>query len=165
MTDMRIRETATRRACLGATVAGLTALAGCSGSGSGSDTQASANGSSNNSSSSNASAESEGESSNSSESSNSNDGQAKLTVTEHELVESEFGSAKITGVVKNNTDRTLDYVQATAKLLDESGAQLGTAMTNTTDLEAGARWKFEIVTGKDYANVANYELTVKNTVG
>jgi len=53
-----------------------------------------------------------------------------------------FGG-KITGVVENRRRKKLGYVQITFILLDESGAQVGSAVANTNGLEPGTKWKFE----------------------
>ena len=69
----------------------------------------------------------------------------------------EYGmSYSITGSIKNNTDRDASYVQVTFNLYDEEGNQIGTAMDNINDLEAGGTWKFEAVSWEE--GVASYRL-------
>ncbi|MEI3148326.1 MAG: FxLYD domain-containing protein [Merdibacter sp.] len=62
----------------------------------------------------------------------------------------------ISGMIKNNTDQTPSYVQVTFNLYDEEGNQIGTAMDNINDLEAGGTWKFEAVSWEE--GVASYRL-------
>ena len=52
-------------------------------------------------------------------------------------------SAKITGVVKNNTRKDYSYVQIEYVIYDENGNNLGTAMDNINNLAAGDTWSFE----------------------
>jgi hypothetical protein len=54
----------------------------------------------------------------------------------------EFGG-EITGTVVNRRGRKLRYAQIKFILYDSSGAQVGTALANINDLEAGARWNFK----------------------
>lgn len=54
-----------------------------------------------------------------------------------------YGTPIYRGVVQNNTDEVLDYVEITFNLYDKEGTQIGTAYTNTTDLKAKGKWKFE----------------------
>ncbi len=42
--------------------------------------------------------------------------------------------SKVTGIVKNTTGIKLDYVQVEINLYDESGAQVGSTMTNVNNL-------------------------------
>jgi hypothetical protein len=58
---------------------------------------------------------------------------------------SEYGTGRIQGRVVNKTGHDLSYAEIDFNLYDKSGAQVDTAMTNTTNLEAGATWKFEAV--------------------
>jgi hypothetical protein len=51
----------------------------------------------------------------------------------------------VTGTVINRRNKTLTYVQIIFNLYDESGAQVGTALANTNNLEAGGRWNFTAV--------------------
>lgn len=67
-----------------------------------------------------------------------------------------LGYTLISGMIKNNTDQTPSYVQVTFNLYDEEGNQIGTAMDNINDLEAGRTWKFEAVSWEE--GVASYRL-------
>jgi hypothetical protein len=63
----------------------------------------------------------------------------------------EFGG-EIRGTVINRRDRKLSYVQITFILYDSSGAQVGNALDNIIDLEAGATWRFRASTfGTDFS--------------
>lgn len=65
-------------------------------------------------------------------------------------------SRYIVGRVRNNSSRTYSYVQISFNLYDASGAQVGTAWTNITNLEAGGIWAFEALLFED--NVKTYKL-------
>lgn len=53
------------------------------------------------------------------------------------------------GTVKNNTDRNYSYVQVEVILYDDSGAQVGSIMANTNNLEPGGTWKFKAIILED----------------
>lgn len=79
-----------------------------------------------------------------------------------ELVESssernEYGNLFITGTIKNHSNKTYIYVQVTFNLYDDSGAQVGTTMANTNNLEAGGTWKFKALVSED--NATKYKFT------
>ena len=63
----------------------------------------------------------------------------------------------ITGTLTNNKDTDVSYVQIEYVLYDADGAQIGTALANTSNLKAGGVWKFEAVAMVEPANVASYE--------
>lgn len=56
----------------------------------------------------------------------------------------EFGGY-VTGVVENRTGRDLSYAQIQFTFQNRAGEQVGTAMGNTNNLRAGARWRFKAV--------------------
>jgi hypothetical protein len=57
-------------------------------------------------------------------------------------VPGEFSSV-ITGVVKNNTNKTYDYLQISFTLYDENDNVVDTAFTNINNVKPGQTWKFE----------------------
>ena len=57
----------------------------------------------------------------------------------------------ITGTVKNTKNRTYKYVQVEINLYDGSGAQVGSTMANTNNLEPGGVWKFKAIALQDEA--------------
>jgi hypothetical protein len=66
-----------------------------------------------------------------------------VEVVEHDYQTGEYGSASVTGIVRNNSNQTLSYVQVEINLYDGQGTQLGSTLANTNNLEPGGRWKFE----------------------
>ena len=64
----------------------------------------------------------------------------------------------ITGTLTNNTDKQVSYIQVEYNLYDADGAQVGTALANTNNLQAGGVWKFEAVGTASPDEVASYEL-------
>lgn len=64
-----------------------------------------------------------------------------------ELIEqgTESGSlgGYVTGTVKNNTDKKYGYAQVEINLYDSAGAQIGSTLANTNNLEAKGTWKFK----------------------
>jgi hypothetical protein len=65
----------------------------------------------------------------------------------------------ISGAVINRRTRKLNYAQITFILYDKSGAQVGTAFANITDLEPRATWKFSATTfGTDFSSYKFSEL-------
>ena len=63
---------------------------------------------------------------------------------------------RITGIVKNNTDKDYEYVQISFTLYDVDGNVVDTAFTNVNNLKAGSTWKFEAMLFEE--NVASWEL-------
>jgi hypothetical protein len=57
-------------------------------------------------------------------------------------VPGEFSSV-ITGVVKNNTNKTYDYLQISFTLYDANDNVVDTAFTNINNVKPGQTWKFE----------------------
>lgn len=57
-------------------------------------------------------------------------------------VPGEFSSS-IVGVVKNNTNKTYDYLQISFTLYDANDNVVDTAFTNINNVKPGQTWKFE----------------------
>ena len=57
-------------------------------------------------------------------------------------VPGDFGSY-IVGVVKNNTNKTYDYLQISFTLYDANDNVVDTAFTNINNIKPGQTWKFE----------------------
>lgn len=74
-----------------------------------------------------------------------------LELLEDKVEIGEYGNRYIVGAVKNNRNRKYSYVQITFALYDESGAQVGTALDNISDLEAGGTWRFKAIILEDSA--------------
>lgn len=66
-----------------------------------------------------------------------------LTVADWEFARGEYGNVSIVGHVKNSSGKQYSYAQVTFNLYDKSGSQVGTALANINNLEAGGTWKFE----------------------
>lgn len=54
-------------------------------------------------------------------------------------------TSTVTGTITNQSGRTKSYVQVSFGLYDASGALLGTAYANVTNLAAGTDWKYDAV--------------------
>lgn len=72
-----------------------------------------------------------------------NDWDGKFDVENLAMTTDDLGYAHITGSLANLTDKEYKYVQVELNVYDESGAQIGTALANTNNLEAKGTWKFE----------------------
>ncbi|MHB9130379.1 MAG: FxLYD domain-containing protein [Armatimonadota bacterium] len=81
---------------------------------------------------------------------------SRLQLLKDEWVPSELG-ATIEGTVQNNTNASIPYAQIDYILYDESGAQVGKAWANITDLEPHGVWKFSASVTEN--NVAKYKLS------
>ena len=57
----------------------------------------------------------------------------------------DYGFPKLNGVIQNNSEQDLEYVQIEFTLYDAEGTQIGTALANTTNLKAGNKWEFEAI--------------------
>ncbi len=76
-----------------------------------------------------------------------------------ESVTSDNYSYKISGILTNNTDAQVGYIQISYVLYDKDGNQLGTAFANTNNLKAGGTWKYEATgLGVEPSQVDHYEL-------
>lgn len=62
----------------------------------------------------------------------------------------------IEGVVKNNTGKSLSYIEVRYKLYDNNGNQLDEVIDNTTNISVDGTWKFKVVI-LDISNVDRYE--------
>ena len=74
---------------------------------------------------------------------------------------SEGYNGYVTGTVRNNTNKQYKYVQVEINLYDKSGAQVGSTLANTNNLEPHGLWKFKAPIIED--NTAKY--SVKNVTG
>lgn len=89
-----------------------------------------------------------------------------LVIREHELVvESDEYSEEITveGIIENTTDEMKDYVEVSARVYDADGNQLNNYWTNTTDLQAGGTWKFEILINEEADDIEEYDIRVTDS--
>lgn len=96
----------------------------------------------------------------------SNDAAATLDATaaadKYSITDEAMGgdaySTKISGILTNNTNDQLSYVQVSYNLFDADGNQIGTALANTNNLDADGTWKFEATGMTAVDKVANYKL-------
>ena len=65
-----------------------------------------------------------------------------IFVEEPVAMPGDFGNI-ITGVVKNNTNKTYDYLQISFTLYDANDNVVDTAFTNINNVKPGQTWKFE----------------------
>lgn len=54
-----------------------------------------------------------------------------------------LGYLTLEGTIKNNTNKKASYVQVEFNIYDKDGNQIGTALDNVNNLEAGGTWKFK----------------------
>jgi len=64
----------------------------------------------------------------------------------------------IEGTVKNNTDKTYDYLQVTYNVYDKDDNNLGTCLANNNNIEANGTWKFKAVCSGTAEDITNYKL-------
>lgn len=69
-----------------------------------------------------------------------------------------IGIYYITGTLKNNSGRTANYVQISFNLYDKSGAQVGQAFANVSNLDADGNWKFKAMVTNTDNSVVSYKL-------
>lgn len=81
----------------------------------------------------------------------------KYSITD-EAMDGDAYSTKISGILTNNTNDQLSYVQVSYNLFDADGNQIGTALANTNNLAADGTWKFEAAGMTAVDKVANYKL-------
>ena len=68
-----------------------------------------------------------------------------LELLEAKVESDGYGNRYIVGTIQNNSNKTYKYVQVNFNLYDDSEAQVGTAMDNTNNLEAGGTWKYKAI--------------------
>lgn len=81
----------------------------------------------------------------------------KYSITD-EAMDGDAYSTKISGILTNNTNDQLSYVQVSYNLFDADGNQIGTALANTNNLDADGTWKFEATGMTAVDKVASYKL-------
>lgn len=86
---------------------------------------------------------------------------AGLKILEHEYTEDDY-SGYIEGIVENTTDETKSYVQVQARGYDADGNQLDSYIDNTTDLQGGGTWKFEVMV-IDHEEIEEYDIAVTDS--
>ena len=84
-----------------------------------------------------------------------------LVIEEHEYSEDEF-SGSVEGIVENTTDEQKDYVEVRVRAYDADGNQLDNYLDNTTDLQAGGTWAFEVMI-LDYEDMEEYDIQVSDS--
>lgn len=84
--------------------------------------------------------------------------QEPYTVSEEQLDGSNQFATYITGKLTNNTESEVSYIQVEYNLYDAEGAQVGTALANTNNLQPGGVWKFEAIGTASPDEVASFEL-------
>lgn len=87
---------------------------------------------------------------------NIKDEQKTVYIKEHKMANN-----KITGIVKNNTNNTVKYVQVTADYYDKNDNKIDYAMDITNELKAGETWKFEMWTNSNAVKYKNLKVTYK----
>lgn len=84
-----------------------------------------------------------------------------LEILSHEFVEDDY-SAAIEGAVANNSGDRQNYLEVSARVYNADGQQLDTYFTNTTDLDDGVEWAFEVMV-LDYEEVEDYDIRVSDS--
>jgi hypothetical protein len=77
-----------------------------------------------------------------------------LTATNVAFTKSKSGNRMVTGTLLNTTGKKLSYVQVEINLFDGSGTQVGSTLTNVSNLDPGVSWNFEAVVLGDRAKSA-----------
>jgi ABC-type multidrug transport system fused ATPase/permease subunit len=70
-----------------------------------------------------------------------------------------YGYLRITGTLKNLTEKKFTYASVDFIVYDESGAQIGTALANMNYWEPGGTWTFEAVCFTQIEGGCTYKLT------
>ena len=95
------------------------------------------------------------------DSSNDRESDEKIKILNHELTYGEYGTLSVTGTAENVVDRQLSYVEIRVKFYDEDGALIETFFDNINDLDAGEKWKFDVMyPGMDTYEVDDYDIGV-----
>lgn len=73
---------------------------------------------------------------------------------------SEYDSPAFKGLIKNNTNREMEYVQIEITLYDAENNQIGSALDNTSNLKAGSGWKFTAISLDNAKEFDHYEYEI-----
>ena len=94
-----------------------------------------------------------------------------LVIVYDELVRDDPGTEDervyVWGVVRNEGEREVSYVEIRATFFDEEGEELDTVIENVQDVTSGEDWEFEIEFpdfGERAARVVDYELEPATSV-
>lgn len=83
----------------------------------------------------------------------------KFTLVEHKKSdESNEFAMYIEGIIKNNRDRDMSYVQVTFITYDADGNTLGSCYDNNSGLQANGTWKFKAMCLENIDKIDHYEL-------
>lgn len=88
-----------------------------------------------------------------------------ITIAEHDLVVEDddyVEEVTIEGIVENNSDEMVRYVEVTARVYDADGNQLDSYIDNTSDLDAGRSWSFEIMLLEESDEIDDYDIAVED---
>ena len=86
-----------------------------------------------------------------------------LEIIEYEFIVDEdaaFGGVTVEGIVENHSDDMYDYVEVGVRVYDSDGHMLDRYFTNTTDLQAGGTWRFEVLVMEDDGDVSDFDISV-----
>ena len=75
----------------------------------------------------------------------------EVSVSSWRLTTGQFGNKIITGVATNNTDQQVSYAQIEFNVYDTSDNQVGSTITNITNLEPHGKWEFQAPVIEDSA--------------
>ena len=82
-------------------------------------------------------------------------------VVEGEIEEtSEYDSPTFKGLIRNNTNKEMEYVQIEITLYDAENNQIGSALDNTNNLKAGGGWKFTAISLDNAKEFDHYEYEI-----
>lgn len=94
-----------------------------------------------------------------------------LVIAWHDLVRENPGTEEervyVFGIVENEGDRELSYVEVRATFYDADGEELDSVIEHVEDVTSGEEWEFEIEYprfGEEAAQVTDYELEVGTSV-
>lgn len=71
-----------------------------------------------------------------------------LELISHETQSDQF-SRYVVGQIKNNSNKKMSYAQIEINLYDDNGNQVGSALDNINNLEAGGTWNFKAIILED----------------
>jgi hypothetical protein len=83
--------------------------------------------------------------------------EANFTLIDWAWEQGEYKNNYIAGRVKNNTNKTYNYAQISFNLYDKSDAQVGSALANINNFEAGGVWKFRAIVLSENAVTAKFK--------
>lgn len=84
-----------------------------------------------------------------------------VEIVEHELQRDDLDNAAIDVLIENTGDESINYLEAQAVVHNAANERVGDGLANTTNVPAGERVRFDVMTTVDFEAVDHYEVEAR----